>query len=188
MSFICLLLEETAKSPGLFARVTAGTLVVELRRSHWTAELVLAAEDGRAFTELLCCRLPFVSFESITRFVAVRSADFGNAFVLIVDDVVSVSVLAEVDLGEAPRAVHADLFDDAFDDETAVARRWDVDATVVRSPPAALLERLAQLDLKATDRLVTGSAIPAIASPGNPAILGKQTPRAPGTKRDERWA
>jgi len=152
MSFICLLLEEAAQRPALLGRETAGTLVVELRRSRWTAELVLAADDGRAFTEVLGCELPFVSFESITRFVAERSADFGNAFVLIVDDVVSVSVLAKIDLEDAPTTVYADLFDDVFEHETTLTPRWDVNATVIRPPPAALLERLSQLELQGTDR------------------------------------
>ncbi len=164
MSFLCLLLEEAARSPWLFARVTVGTLVVELRRSRRTAELVLAADDGLMFTELIRCELPFVSFESITRFVAERSADFGNAFVLIVDDVISVSVLAEVDLVDPPATVHADLFDDIFEHETTLTPRWDVDATVIRPPPAALLEMLAQLDVQAVDREVAGSEIPVIAS------------------------
>ena len=152
MAFLCLLLEEAAQRPRLLSRVTAGTLVVELRRSRGTAELVLAADDGRAFTELIGCELPFVSFESITRFVAERSADFGRAFVLIVDDVVSVSVLAEVDLEDASTTVHADLFEDVFEHETTLTPRWDVDATVVRPPAAALLERLTQLELQAGAR------------------------------------
>lgn len=147
MRFVCLLLEEAARDPGLFARVTRGTLVVELRAAGGNADLVLGADDGRALTELLSCELPFVSFHAVSQFVARRSADFGNAFVLIGDDVVSVSVLAEVDLDEAPTdapaTVQADLFDDVFERETALTARWDVDATVIYSPDAALLELLA---------------------------------------------
>jgi hypothetical protein len=146
MTFVCLLLEEAARRPALFARVTTGTLVVDLRRSQWTADLVLGADDGRAFTELLACELPFVAFDSILTFVAARCADFGNAFVLLGEDVVSVSVLAEVDLDDAPPqpAAHAGLFDDDFERETTLTPRWDVDATIICTPPTALLELLAQ--------------------------------------------
>ena len=148
MSFVCLLLEEASRDPGLFASVTTGTLVVELRRVRWTAELVLGADDGRAFTELSACQLPFIAFDEITRFVTERSADFGGAFVLVSDDSVCISVLAELDLDDAqtrapePRVLAASLFDDAFDQPTTLAPRWDVDATVICAPPVELLAGL----------------------------------------------
>jgi len=139
LGFVCLLLEEAARAPRSFARFATGPLVVDLRRTRWTTELVVGSDDGRVFTALLGCALPFIAFESVTRFVNERSADFGDVFVLVGDDCVSISVLAEIDLEEEPDTTPS-LSRDGWDAWDA----WDADATVVLAPPKALLARLAR--------------------------------------------
>ena len=137
LDFVCLLLGEVAREPGCFARVATGPLVVDLRRCRWTAELVVGSDDGRAFTPLLHCDLPFIAFEAITRHVNERSADFGDAFVLVSDDCVSISVLAETDLEDEP-----ELTPSLSWDGWEASEGWDADATVVHTPPRALLAQL----------------------------------------------
>jgi len=122
MGFLRLLMDDVASDPARFAAHIGGNLVVDFRRNYWWATLVIVADDGRVFSDVSARTLPFVSYESITKFVESESSPLGPAFVLMSDDLVSASVLEEVALDdEAYADPPALLFDDTA--ETAVASR-----------------------------------------------------------------
>ncbi len=145
MGFLRLLMDDVASDPARFAAHIGGNLVVDFRRNYWWATLVIVADDGRVFSDVFARTLPFVSYESIIKFVESEASPLGPAFVLMSDDLVSASVLEEVVLeDEACAAPPALLFDDTA--ETAVVSRWDTDATIICPPPSELLAHLASLE------------------------------------------
>lgn len=142
------LLDDDSARPAASSSWLGGGLVIEFRRrGHWSATLVIVADDNGAFVDVFTCELAFIAFDAIKHLLEKDPSVLGQAFVSVGDDVVSVSLPSEVELGAEevavlqsgcrPRALDDD--DDDDDDATVPIRRWDMDATIVSAPPSDLL-------------------------------------------------